>query len=221
MTRSVLLALMLAMATLHMGASASPVWAQDKQEKKGIFSIFNRQKDTGDTGPIHMNPGTNGASTGKANVYGAGKGKKTTANKYENSPVQKENAQYKASMSNWLSTQKASSLAKGAALNEQVRAETAMAAEKARKEQAAKIAQGAENGRAIAAPPGAYTPAAQAIHQQLKAQSRMAPGAVGGGVQAPSVGANGAIIPPASSRLPQESTVPKKGAKGLFNRIDE
>lgn len=218
MTRSVLFALLLALTALVALSPSAPAWAE---EKKGIFSFFNRQKDNGGSGPIHMNPGTDGAAKGEgAKAYGFGKSTKSSA-RYEDSPINDENARAKAGFAKWLAADKAQTLAAGAALNEQMRAEQAQNEQIAKQQQAEKIAQATKAMSAgTAAPAGSHAAMAQALRDQARAQAT-------GKVQGP----NGMIVPPPSSRLPQstgssaEETTPgtKRPARpqGLFNRIDE
>lgn len=218
MTRSVLFAVILAVGAIGASGGTSPAWAQAQQEKKGIFSFFNRQSAQGNqSDPIHMTPGTAGASKSETKAYGFGKNTKASS-RYEDSPVNAENARSKAAMAQWLDQEKARGLAEGAALNEQIRAQNAYNAQQAKQREAQIMAQNPNMG--AGKPPSSMNNAAS---QALRAQQTRTQGIQ----NTPAQGPNGMIVPPASSRVqgagnatPQNIQRPAR-PQGLFNRVDD
>lgn len=208
MTRSVLCAVMLAFTLMGAGFTASPAAAQ---EKKGIFSFFNRSNDAGDKSPVHMSPGTQGAAAEDGSkAYGYGKAPQSTT-RYEDSPIFAEAQRAQKDMANWVAADKARALAEGAALNEQSRAQNEYNKKVAKEQQAAKVAEAAKAY-------GAGTPPAGLSAAQQKALMAKGLGSSPAPVQQ---GANGMIVPPPSSRLPANASPGKARPQGLFNRIDE
>lgn len=218
MTRTVLFAAILALGTAAAVLPATPAHAQ---EKKSIFSFFNRQGDDGrdNGGPIHMSPGTQDAakdSGTKAYGFGNRQNKKTA--RYEDSPLNAERQRQATSFAQWNANDLAAANASTTALIEQMKAEQTYNAQVARQQQAEKIAQAGQKMSAGSAPGNADPSVVQAMRDGARQQAINS-----------MQGVTGTAPPPA--RTPQATPAPETPApdkakreprsQTLFNRLAE
>lgn len=214
MTRIVLFAVILAVGA---AAATLPTASAYAQEKKGFFGLFNRQGNDGSDsgGPIHMTPGTQGASKGSDDkAYGFGKNANKNTARYEDSPLNAERDRQASNLQKWNSNELAKANASTQSLIEQMKAEQDYNAQLARQQQAQKIAQVGQAMSAGQAPAGGNPSVVQAMRASAQAQAL---GSMQGvvGVAPPA-----AKAPQISSEAPAaEKPKREPRSQGLFNRV--
>ena len=217
MIRTVLFAVILALGAVAVTLPTASAYAQ---EKKGFFGLFNRQSNDGSDsgGPVHMTPGTQGAAKGAdTKAYGFGKGSNKPTARYEDSPLNAEQARQRANFEKWNNNELAKANASTQSLIEQMKAEQDYNTQVARQQQAQKIAQVGQAMSAGPAPVGANPSVVQAMRAGAHAQALS-------GMQ----GVTGMAAPPAA-KAPQISSEtpaaekPKREprSQGLFNRVTD
>ncbi len=216
MTRTVLFAVILALGA---AAATLPSASAYAQEKKGFFGLFNRAPADGSDsgGPIHMTPGTDGASKGgDTKAYGFGKGSNKPTARYEDSPLNADQARQAANFQKWNSNELAKANASTQSLIEQMKAEQDYNAQLGRQQQAQKIAQVGQAMSAGQAPTGANPSVVQAMRAGAHAQALSGMQGVVG--MAPPA----AKAPAITSETPA-TPAPKREARpqGLFNRVTD
>ena len=146
MTRIVLFAALFAFCTVSLALPVSSAWAAE--EGKGVFSFFNRSKNSDGnakkpTDPVFMKPMQNSGSTGeRVKPINLGRGKSSSkVARYEDSPIFKQSLENNKIMKEWNSNEVATAQAKTAVLMQRIKAEQAQAQATAQQEQMQLIAQ--------------------------------------------------------------------------------
>ncbi len=216
MIRTVLFAVILALGAVAVTLPTDVAYAQ---EKKGFFGLFNRSaNDGGDSSsPIHMTPGTDGAAKGAdSKAYGFGKSNNKPTARYEDSPLNAEQARQAANFQKWNSNELALANASTQSLIEQMKAEQEYNAQMGRQQQAQKIAQVGQAMSAGAAPTGANPSVVQAMRAGAHAQALSGMQGVAG--MAPPA----AKAPQITSETPAaEKPKREPRSQGLFNRVTD
>lgn len=217
MIRTVLFAVVLSLGAAAVALPSAPAHAQ---EKKGLFSFFNRLGNDGSDGsdPVHMTPGTQGAAKGaETKTYGFGKNDHKSTALYENSPINDERARQAKNFDQWNSNELAKANASTQALIAQMKAEQEYNAKVALQQQAQLIAQTGQAMSAGQPPTGANAAVVQAMRNGAYAQILSSTQSAAG-MTLPAAAVPSASPPPAAvAEEPQSKARPQ----GLFNRIIE
>jgi len=146
MTRIVLFAALFSFCMVSLALPVSSAWAAE--EGKGVFSFFNRGKnsdgnDRKPTDPVFMKPMQNNGSTGDRVKPINLNGKKSSSKvaRYEDSPIFKQSLENSKIMSEWNTKEVATAQAKTAILMQRIKAEQVQAQATAAQEQGQLIAQ--------------------------------------------------------------------------------
>lgn len=175
-----------AIFSLCAAAVILPVPSARAEGGKGLSGFFNRSKandvSNQSGAPVHMSPGVQGsAGPGNDRPVNLGRAKEKAA-RYEDSPMHKEREQAKNAFREWNENELAERNVQANQVVAQILADTAAAEQRARKQQAEKIAQGAKRISSGMTPPGVPD---QAVLEAMRKNNQQSLSTISGGSSLP------------------------------------